>query len=186
MTKHNKFAAMEPSPRIEQHYEIPLLLLHGIAGLLMTGIIWFVQIVHYPLFSEVGASGFTDYEKLHTFRTAIIVMPPMCIELITAILLITFLKGKIPMGTRIGIAGMTWIIWALTFFIHVPQHEVLSEGFDPAVYQSLVSTNWFRTSLWTLKSALSIWATVVVLSDPIARRSPPLESEPVQTTMEMQ
>ncbi len=34
-----------------------LLILHAGATLYMAGVIWFVQIVHYPLFSRVGQPG---------------------------------------------------------------------------------------------------------------------------------
>lgn len=36
----------------------------------MTGVIWFVQIAHYPLFSRVGQPGFSEYEREHARRTS--------------------------------------------------------------------------------------------------------------------
>ena len=37
--------------------DVLLLLLHAAATLFMTGLIWFVQVVHYPLFARVGEDG---------------------------------------------------------------------------------------------------------------------------------
>ncbi len=34
-----------------------VLYLHAAATIFMTGLIWFVQVVHYPLFSEVARLG---------------------------------------------------------------------------------------------------------------------------------
>lgn len=46
-----------------------LLTTHLFATAAMVGLIWFVQVVHYPLFASVGADGFTDYETAHRRRT---------------------------------------------------------------------------------------------------------------------
>lgn len=54
----------------------------------MTGVIWFVQVVHYPLFAKVGESAFTTYESLHTIRTGWVVAPMMILELGSTCLLL--------------------------------------------------------------------------------------------------
>jgi hypothetical protein len=41
--------------------ERDLLLVHGFATLYMTGLIWFVQLVHYPLFAQVGRHAHLSY-----------------------------------------------------------------------------------------------------------------------------
>lgn len=38
----------------------------------MTGLIGFVQVVHYPLFDGVGKSDFAAYEAQHTWRTGFV------------------------------------------------------------------------------------------------------------------
>jgi len=48
-------------------------------------------------------------------------------------------------------------IWAVTFFVSVPCHAVLAEGFDAQAHARLVDTNWLRTLAWTARAALSIW-----------------------------
>jgi hypothetical protein len=42
-----------------------VLLVHVFSTLSMVGLIWFVQIVHYPLFKMVGDDGFSEYERCH-------------------------------------------------------------------------------------------------------------------------
>ena len=66
------------------------LLLNAAATFWMVGLIWFVQVVHYPLFSKVGAEGFAAYEASHASRTTWVVAPPMLIEVVTSVLLIWF------------------------------------------------------------------------------------------------
>ena len=38
-------------------------IVHVLATWFMTGVIWFVQVVHYPLMARVGAEGFAAYER---------------------------------------------------------------------------------------------------------------------------
>ena len=44
------------------------------------------------------------------------------------------------------------ILWIATGFISVPLHNKLVRGFDVLAIQKLVSTNWIRTILWSLRS----------------------------------
>ena len=65
-------------------------ILHLVCTLLMLGVILFVQVVHYPLFAQVGAVSFKRYEALHTVRTTWVVAPLMVGELLTALWLAVF------------------------------------------------------------------------------------------------
>ena len=64
---------------------LPLPLLHAIPTLLMTGVIWIIQVVHYPLYRRVGADAFADYEREHCARIAFVVLPLMVAELACAV-----------------------------------------------------------------------------------------------------
>src|SRR4028119_2428265 len=54
----------------------------------MVGVIWFVQVVHYPLFSRVGPEKFSLYSEAHSRLTTYVVGPPMLVEAATALLLV--------------------------------------------------------------------------------------------------
>ena len=137
-----------------------LLLIQILATAMMTGIIWFVQIVHYPLFLKVPSEGFVSYEQSHTIRTGCVVVPLMLTELGTAILLL-FLTvtsaGKLTIGLSplyLGALGCLLVIWASTFFIQVPLHGLLEQHADSKAMALLVSTNWIRTIFWSLRLGL--------------------------------
>ena len=53
-----------------------VLYLHAASTLSMVGLIWFVQVVHYPLFARVE-QGFIAYEQIHQQRTTWVVAPLM-------------------------------------------------------------------------------------------------------------
>ena len=61
-----------------------LLLTHAAATLFLVGLIWFVQIVHYPLMARVPVSEFAAYEHEHQNPTTFAVAPTMLIEVLTA------------------------------------------------------------------------------------------------------
>ncbi len=52
-------------------------LAHLLATALLPGLIWFVQVVHYPLFAAVGQEGFHAYERQHQ-RLKAFVVAPLC------------------------------------------------------------------------------------------------------------
>jgi len=127
---------------------------------MMTGIIWFVQIVHYPLFLKVPAGGFVAYEQSHTVRTGFVVAPLMLLELGTALgLLLVSLssRGNDTVGLsplHLSALACLLLIWGSTFFIQVPLHQLLEQRADSKSMDLLVATNWIRTILWSIRLAL--------------------------------
>ena len=134
-----------------------VLLLHAASTLWMTGLIWFVQIVHYPLFSLVGTDGFATYEHAHTTRTTLVVGPPMLLELATTAALIAMTTDAVPRAAAWSGAALLAVIWLSTALLQVPQHSLLSLGFDHRAYELLVHSNWIRTIGWSLRAALALW-----------------------------
>ena len=137
-----------------------LLVTQILATAMMTGIIWFVQIVHYPLFLKVPLEGFVSYEQSHTVRTGLVVAPLMLLEMGTAIGLVglaLFSGEKTTAGLsplHLGALGCLLLIWASTFLIQVPLHQLLEQQADPKAMELLVSTNWIRTILWSIRLGL--------------------------------
>lgn len=129
-------------------------LAHVAATLFMTGVIWFVQVVHYPLYAHVGNDSFPDYESNHTHRTTWVVAPAMFVEALTAILLcLARPNGIDAWQTSLGIA-LVVVIWLSTAFLQVPRHKELSRSFEAISHHALVATNWLRTMAWSLRSIL--------------------------------
>jgi len=127
--------------------------------LFMTGLIWFVQVVHYPLLAKVGADS-TAYQAAHMTRTTWVVAAPMLAEAGACVALALLNVG--PGWQRWPTTGLLAIVWAATFFLLVPAHEALARSFDPDVHARLVSANWIRTAAWTARAALCIAAMVRV------------------------
>ena len=122
----------------------------------MTGLIWFVQIVHYPLFAAVGREQFANYEQRHSFLTTWVVLPLMFTELGTSIWLAVHPPEGFSSLMQVG-AAMTIAIWLSTFVLQVPKHRILESGFDQQAWSFLVKSNWIRTVLWTGRTVLMCW-----------------------------
>ena len=133
--------------------EIVLLLQVG-ATLFMVGLIWFVQVVHYPLFGRVGREGFADYSVAHSRLTGLVVGPPMLVEAGTTLALVV----RPPDGVTflLPLLGLVLlaVVWLSTALLQSPQHGVLGNGFVPASHRFLVASNWVRTVCWTARGVL--------------------------------
>ena len=139
------------------------LLLNVTSTWAMVGLIWLIQIVHYPLFAKIGDEQFKAYTEDHQRLITYIVLPLMFCELFTAIMLWTSRPANVSsMAVLLGIA-LVAVIWGSTFLLQVPQHSKLLAGFDPVVHERLVTGNWIRTIAWTLRGFLSasmIWSAL--------------------------
>ena len=133
------------------------LLLNFCSTWAMVGLIWLIQIVHYPLFAKVGPDRFREYADDHQRLITFIVLPLMFVELGTSFTLWTSRPENLTnTAVTTGII-LVVVIWASTFFLQVPQHGKLSLGFDAAAHASLVSSNWIRTIAWSLRGVLTAW-----------------------------
>lgn len=132
-------------------------LIHLIVTAFLTGLIWTIQIVHYPLFTLIPDHSFTNYEKNHVRRIGYVVGPAMLVEVLLAILLV--LPGNSPPSGFIIPAYMALaclvLIWLSTWFLQVPCHNLLDQSFDLPAIKRLVITNWIRTVLWTVRTTLA-------------------------------
>ena len=125
----------------------------------MTGVIWFVQVVHYPLFAGVGETGFAAYEDRHAWLTTLVVAPPMLLELATGVALLWWRPAEVSLQEVIIGLALLGVIWLSTYLLQIPRHAVLGEGFDAGAHRELVATNWLRTAAWSLRAGLVLWWT---------------------------
>ena len=131
-----------------------LLIVNLVSTWYMVGLIWMVQIVHYPLFAKVGEAGYVSYQKSHEFLITFIVGPPMLIELVTAVALLYFRPPAISSTMVWAGIVLVAIAWLSTAFLQIPCHSRLSESFDASAHSFLVNSNWIRTIAWTIRAAL--------------------------------
>jgi len=120
----------------------------------MVGLIWFVQIVHYPLFGYVGSKEFGTFHENHKILITPVVGIVMIVELVTSGILIFQIPIGIPNWTAIVGIILLGFIWFSTLFLQIPYHNKLSSKFDDNVLMMLVKTNWIRTICWSLRGII--------------------------------
>lgn len=122
----------------------------------MTGVIWIIQLIHYPSFRFIDFQKFSNFQKFHTTTITFVVGPMMTLEIFSALYLLI-----------LNDFSAFWIIqmivlvaiWLCTAFLSVPLHTLLAQPHISdierlQVTQILVKTNWPRTLLWSFRSLL--------------------------------
>ena len=90
----------------------------------------------------------------HRKKISFIVIPVMLAELITAIGLI-FVESEFTGEFITGIILLA-LIWISTAFIQVPSHSRLADGYISTEVDRLVTYNWIRTILWTVRLVIML------------------------------
>ncbi len=129
----------------------------------MVGVIWFVQLVHYPAYRWVEGSDFVRYQTEHMRRTTWVVFPLMVSELATALWWgwVTWPTGQDRVWALAGL-GLIGIAWGSTALFQVPLHQKLLLKREAGTIERLVRTNWIRTVAWTLRGVgLALWQRLV-------------------------
>lgn len=150
---------------------LPVLILNLLSSAAMAAIVWFVQIVHYPLFSHLLAegAGAANYHDDNVRRTRPVVLVPMILESASAAWLAAFPPAGI--GRVAAVSGVLLVGVAIlsTAFVQVPLHARLrSAAATPqtvdVLVRSLVRSNWIRTVAWSLRAALAAWMLFAAVS----------------------
>lgn len=131
-------------------------LIHAAATWAMVGLIWFVQVVHYPLFTRVGDAGYATYQSAHQQRTTLVVGPLMLIEAACAAWIV--IARPITISSALAWGGLMLLvcIWLSTGLLQVPCHNLLARGFDARIHQRLVRSNWIRTLAWSARGVIAL------------------------------
>ena len=131
-----------------------LLALNVASTLFMVGLIWFVQVVHYPLFRKVGEAGFLEYEREHTRRMGAVLAVPAIIEIVTAAALVFVRPDDVPLWLVLVAGAVLAGIWIMTGLVQAPIHGRLSAGYSAELIDRLVTSNWWRTIGWTARGVV--------------------------------
>ena len=129
-----------------------MLVIHLIATSIIVGVIWVIQLVHYPSFHFIELKQYTTFQRFHMSRISFVVIPAMLTELFTLIL---FIISTDPIDTLVTVSGLLLVlIWLMTAVFFSGVHQKLTLGYDKTVVDKLVKLNWGRTLLWTLRLLL--------------------------------
>jgi hypothetical protein len=123
----------------------------------MTGVIWTMQVLNYPLLARVGRGTFADYEAAHNRRFGFIVIPGVVGAVVGTTGLLFARPDAIPLWLPLGEAALLLVIIVSTAALQGRHHARLAAGFDPGIHAALVRSNWIRVAAWTVASVLTLW-----------------------------
>jgi uncharacterized membrane protein len=142
---------------VPDHLTALVPLVHAGATCFMAGLIWFVQVVHYPLMPGAPADAARAYADRHQRRTTLVVAPVMLIEAASALALLWLPDARLTVAPAPWLGAiLLGVVWVSTFAIQVPLHTRLAAAPDSAIVRRLVITNWLRTAAWTARAVLAL------------------------------
>ena len=136
--------------------ETTFLLANLAATLVMVGVIWFVQVVHYPLLAVVPPESASTVALDHQRRTGWVVALPMAVEGVSTLALLWRVPEPVPSWMPWLGAVLLAVALGCTVLLSVPRHARMAENPDARVGRELVLTNWPRTVAWSARGVLCL------------------------------
>lgn len=128
------------------------------ATIYSTGVIWFMQVVEYPLFGFVGSQEFAAFHNRHNQGLPLVVFPLIFVAFGSSLFLLRRPPVGVPPALVWAVVGLNLLIIVSTVALQAPMHNTLDQGgFSLTVIQRLVQTNWIRTIAWTINALLLLW-----------------------------
>ena len=131
-----------------------ILLANFVATCLMTGVIWFVQWVHYPLLAQVPVDRAVETAVEHQRRTGQVLAIPMAVEGFTTLGLLISRPESVQIFWPWFGAVLLAVALGSTVIVSVPLHAKMATNPTADVGQRLVVTNWPRTIAWSLRAVV--------------------------------
>ena len=135
---------------------------HAVTTWFMVGLIWTIQVVHYPSFVDVGPDEYVDFQAAHVDRIGVLLAVPWALEGLSTVGLILLARSRREMVTVAVAAAAGAAVLLISGLASAPAHSELADGFDIAVHDRLMVWNLVRALLWTIKgvaaTALLWWA----------------------------
>ena len=125
-----------------------LFAIHTASTWALVGLIWTMQLVHYPLFAQVGADAFRPYHQRHMRRITLLAAPLMAVEVLTALWLVVRGEREFWFLVSLGPLAFNWIA---TWWSLIPAHLRLSRGFEAEAHQRLLRGNRWRVLAWSVR-----------------------------------
>lgn len=131
----------------------------------VTGGIWFVQIVVYPLFGKVGEKEYIAYHKFYSSRIPLPVIVPGFASFLLPIALMFLRPESVPLWMTLANVACALVGLFVTVALEIPRHARLEKGGkQEVVIRELILYNWPRTVAITGSALLTLLMLTVAFS----------------------
>ena len=126
----------------------------------MTGVIWVIQLVHYPIFDAIehgdDNAGWAAFARRHTSSISLVVGPLMLAEGISGVWLAADPPPGVSQVLAVSSLALMGLAYGVTAFVSAPLHTRLAHHFDAGLHRRLLDTNWIRTAAWSGRAILLV------------------------------
>jgi hypothetical protein len=106
------------------------------------GVIWFAQIVVYPLFGKVGPDEYIAYHRFYSSRIPLPVVIPGFASFLLPIVLVFFRPDSVSLWIALANAACGLVGLFVTVALEIPRHARLEKGGkQEAVIRELIRYN---------------------------------------------
>ncbi len=120
----------------------------------MVGLIWVIQVVHYPMLVRMSALRPVEEARWHQRQISRVVGPPMAVEGVTALILLVDRPPELSLVGAWAAAALLGVALLATIALQVPVHSILAERHDDEACRRLLRENWIRTIAWTARGVI--------------------------------
>ena len=129
---------------------------HVAATWWLVGLIWTIQVVHYPSFDSIDRVGYTDFQDRHMQAMGRLIGFPWLVEGLCVLALFIFAPDNTTRALAAVGGLLEIVVIAVTITKSIPAHEALRDGYVADAHRMLVDTNWWRTAAWSLRGVLAL------------------------------
>ena len=122
------------------------------------GVLWAMQLMHYPLYSLIGEAEFERYIVANNRAAIAAAIVPAVASIIGAALLCWRRPAAVPLAAAALALVLALGVLASSLLWQAGIHaELARHGKSLALIERLVATNWVRTVLDTLQLGTAVW-----------------------------
>jgi hypothetical protein len=144
--------SLSPRPPADVLHHVSVEVANLVVAAALAGLIWTIQLVHYPLFALIGAPEWPHYEAEHQRRITRLVAPLMLANVGLALAVL----AEDASASRVLNASLAIGIFIATGLLLGPMHRRLETHASTAAIRLLVRANWARTAAWTAQVLVAI------------------------------
>jgi hypothetical protein len=122
------------------------------------GMSWVLQLMHYPLYHEVGTAEFSKYIRMNNQRAVAPAIMPALATLVVSMLMAWRRPVEVPPAIAVSAVLLNVAVLVSTAVWQGRLHgQLVQTGKSDATIALLVATNWIRTIAFTTQAAFAIW-----------------------------
>jgi hypothetical protein len=123
-----------------------------------TGMSWALQLMHYPLYHDVGPAEFSRYIQRNNQRAVVPAILPALATLGVSLLMVWRRPVMVPPAVAMVAVLLNIVVLISTAMWQGRLHSQLAQaGKSESAINRLVITNWIRTAAFTIQAIFALW-----------------------------